>query len=64
MPNGITKETFEGLESVDDKLSILFDIVMEIRAHVKTYVKIWGLIGGVIPPAIFLLFLIAKYWIS
>ena len=46
MPNGITKETFENLESVDDKLAILFDIVMEIRGHVKTYVKIWGLVDG------------------
>ena len=60
MPNGISKETFENLESVDDKLSILFDIIMEIRTHVKSYVKIWGLIGGAIPPAALLIFLVVK----
>ena len=60
MPNGISKETFEKLESVDDKLSILFDMLTEIRAHVKNYVKIWGLIGGAIPPIAILLFLFLK----
>jgi len=60
MPNGISKETFENLESVDDKLSILFDIITEVRDHVKCYVKIWGLIGGAIPPVAILLFLVLK----
>jgi len=60
MPNGISKETFDRLESVDDKLAILFDIILEIRAHVKCYVKIWGLIGGAIPPVAVLLFLLVK----
>lgn len=60
MPNGITKETFEKLESVDDKLAILFDIITDIRDHVKCYVKIWGLIGGAIPPVAILVFLLIK----
>ena len=58
MPNGITKETFENMESIEDRLSVLFDLITEIRQQVNKYVKIWGLIGGAVPSVVIIIVLV------